>query len=188
MISGQIYILVLLGFIESEFRTIYCKNTITLMALDLILVQNHISCHEKQLLECIRQNIFTSFEKCLLCHRICTRIQNICKEIIKLDLHRSCEKIQQQNDHNRKGQFSVSCKCGLPCNIPLTVVIRIDKIRCLTGDLIKELVHVSDLRNSKIYYFDFVGVFILSIRFLHKLLAHFCTSFSLKSCLIFYAG
>ena len=74
-----------------------------------------------------------ALKKCLLCHRICTRIQNICKEIIKLDLHRSCEKIQQQNDHNRKGQFSVSCKCGLPCNIPLTVVIRIDKIRCLYG-------------------------------------------------------
>ena len=112
----------------------------------------------------------------------------MCGEGERFNLHRSCEKIQQQNDHNRKGQFSVSCKCGLPCNIPLTVVIRIDKIRCLTSDLIKELVHVSDLRNSKIYYFDFVGVFILSIRFLHKLFAHFCTSFSLNSCLIFYAG
>ena len=133
-------------------------------------------------------NFISSFEKRLFCHRIRTRIKNICKEIVKLDLHRSCEKIQQPNDHDRKSQFPVSCKCGLLRNIPLTVVIRIDKLRCLTSDLIKELVHVFDLRNSKIYYFDFVGIFILSILFLHKLSLRFCASFSLKSYLVFYAG
>lgn len=127
------------------------------MSLDFILAQHHISCHEKKFFERIGQNVVSSFEECLFCNRIGIRIQNIHKEIVKLYLHCSCKKIQQQNNHNRKCQFPVSYKRCLLCNIPFAIIIRIDKLRIFASDLIKELVHVSDLRNSKIHYFDFVN-------------------------------